>query len=158
MIVARYEKPIFNLACRMVRDADDAADITQSTFVKAYRKLETFNQSHKFFSWLYRIAVNESLNHLGRKVRAEDYQDDHPSALPEPDDDLLRSEAEAFLTRALAVMPFEQRIVIILKHLILLSYHEIAEILDIPEKTVKSRLYTARQVLRDQLTKQGYTR
>jgi RNA polymerase sigma-70 factor, ECF subfamily len=158
MLVLKYEKPIYNLAYRMAQNAEDAADITQTTFVKAYLRLDSFNPAHKFFSWLYRIAVNESLNQIERRRRAQTFHYDPPQSGPNPDEELEHKESCAHLARALAAMTLEQRVVIILKHLLLLPYREIAEILDISEKTVKSRLFTARHILRDQLVKQGYPR
>ena len=158
MLVERYEKPIFNLAYRMVRDADDAADVTQNAFVKAFRKIDTFNPDFKFFNWLYRIAVNEAINFLDRQKRARDFAYDPPTNPPLPDEDCHRHETNDLFTRALTAMTLDQRLVIILKHLISLSYRDIATILEIPEKTVKSRLFSARQVLREQLVEQGYKR
>jgi RNA polymerase sigma-70 factor, ECF subfamily len=158
MLVAQYEKPIYNLAYRMVGDADEAADIAQNAFVKAYRKLASYDPAHRFFSWLYRIAVNEALNHLAWRRRSRELNPDPPAAVPQPDDDFQLVETSDLLGRALAAMSLEQRVVIILKHLILLPYREIAAILEIPEKTVKSRLFAARHVLREQVIKQGYTR
>jgi len=158
MFVECYEKPIFNLAYRMVRDPDDAADITQNAFVKAYLKLDTYNPAYKFFNWLYRIAVNEALNHLSRKKRAQELAYEPPARPKTPDEDYQLSEMSDLLARALSAMAEEQRLVIILKHLLLLSYRDIASILEIPDKTVKSRLFSARQALKEQLVKQGYTR
>ena len=156
MLVARYEKPIFNTAYRMVRNADDAADITQNAFIKAYEKIDTFNPSYKFFNWLYRIAVNETLNLINRRKRRRDFEYDPPARIPSPEDDLELTEMGRSLQGALDAMAYDQRIVIVLKHLLLLPYREISDILDIPEKTVKSRLFSARHVLRSELIKQGY--
>jgi len=158
MLVERYERPIYNLAYRMAHDPDEAADIAQNTFVKAFRKLDTFDRSHRFFSWLYRIAVNEALNELARQRRARDFAYEPLADVPSPDADCQRNEANERLGRALAAMTLDQRLVIILKHLLFLSYRDIGTILEIPDKTVKSRLFTARQILKEQLIKQGYTR
>lgn len=158
MLVERYEKPIFNLACRMVHDHDDAADVTQNTFVKAFRKLDSYRPDYKFFNWLYRIAVNEALNLLDRQKRARDFAYEPPPAPSLPDEDCHRHETNDLLAQALSTMTLDQRLVIILKHLIFLTYRDIAAILGIPEKTVKSRLFSARQILREQLVKQGYER
>jgi len=158
MLVARYEKPIFNTAFRMVKNFDDAADITQNAFVKAYEKIDTFNPSYKFFNWLYKITVNETLNLIDRRKRRQDFDYDPPAGVPSPEDDLELNEMSHFLQKALDAMSYDQRIVIVLKHLLLLSYNEIANILDIPEKTVKSRLFSARHVLRKELINQGYMR
>jgi RNA polymerase sigma-70 factor (ECF subfamily) len=158
MLVARYEKPIFNTAFRMVKNFDDAADITQNAFIKAYEKIDTFNPSYKFFTWLYKITVNETLNLINRRNRRRDFEYDPPAHLPTPEDDLELNEMSLFLQKALDAMSYDQRIVIVLKHLLLLPYSEIAEILDIPEKTVKSRLFSSRHILRKELLKQGYMR
>ena len=158
MLVARYEKPIFNTAFRMVKNFDDAADITQNAFVKAFEKIDTFNPSYKFFNWLYKITVNETLNLINRRKRSREFEYDPPAHLPTPEDDLELNEMSLFLQRALDAMSYDQRIVIVLKHLLLLPYSEIADILGIPEKTVKSRLYSSRHILRQELIKQGYMR
>jgi RNA polymerase sigma-70 factor (ECF subfamily) len=158
MLVARYEKPIFNTAYRMVKNFDDAADITQSAFVKAFEKIDTYNPSYKFFNWVYKIAVNETLNLINRRKRRREFEYDPPARPPSPEDDLELNEMSHYLQKALDAMSYEQRIVIVLKHLLLLPYREIAEVLDIPEKTVKSRLFSSRHVLRKELIKQGYVR
>lgn len=158
MLVARYEKPIFNTAFRMVKNFDDAADITQNAFVKAYEKIDTFNPSYKFFTWLYKITVNETLNLINRRKRRLEFEYDSPAHLPTPEDDLELNEMSQYLQQALNAMSYDQRIVIVLKHLLLLPYSEIAEILGIPEKTVKSRLFSSRHILRKELLKQGYMR
>jgi RNA polymerase sigma-70 factor (ECF subfamily) len=158
MLVARYEKPIFNASFRMVKNFDDAADITQNAFIKAYEKIDSFNPSYKFFNWLYKIAINETLNLINRRKRRRDFEFDPPARLPSPEDDLELNEMGHFLQKALDCMSYDQRIVIVLKHLLLLPYSEISDILGIPEKTVKSRLFSSRHVLRSELIKQGYVR
>ncbi len=158
MLVARYEKPIFNTAFRMVRNLDDAADITQNAFVKAFEKIDTFNPSYKFISWLYKITVNETLNLINRRKRRREFEYDPPAGVPSPEDDLELNEIGHYLHKALDAMSYDQRIVIVLKHLMLLPYSEIAGILGISEKTVKSRLFSARHILRRELLKQGYMR
>jgi len=156
MIVARYERPIFNMAYRMVHNHDDAADVTQAAFVKAFEKIDTFNPAYKFFNWLYRIAVNESINLLNRHKRNRQIEVDLPDHQPTPEENYALNELNLQLQRALKGMSYEHRIVIVLKHLLLLSYRDISEILEISEKTVKSRLYSARQILKKQLAKEGY--
>jgi RNA polymerase sigma-70 factor (ECF subfamily) len=157
MLVERYQKPIYNTAYRMMHNSEDAADITQNSFVKAYEKIDSYNPSYKFFNWLYKIAVNEALNVINRRKRRRAFEYDPPAATPAPDEDFALNEMSSLLQTALNGMKFDHRVVIVLKHLLLLSYGEIAGILDIPEKTVKSRLFTARQVLREQLIQQGYS-
>jgi RNA polymerase sigma-70 factor (ECF subfamily) len=156
MLVDRYQKPIFNTAYRILHNAEDAADITQITFVKAYEKIDSYKPAYKFFSWLYKIAVNESINLINRRRRRRDFEYDPPAAPAGPDENYALNEMSDVLQTALATMNLDHRTVIILKHLLLLSYSDIAIILEIPEKTVKSRLFTARHALKQQLTQQGY--
>ncbi len=161
-IVDQYQKAIFNVAYRMVNDYEDAMDITQTAFIRAYENLDSYDPSHKFFSWLYRIAVNESLNHISKRKRqtrlayepgdsAEYGGQARTPAVPAE-----QSETEAMLQSALGRLNFDYRLVVILRHFLSLSYREIGDIIDVPEKTVKSRLFTGRQLLKEILVEQGY--
>ncbi|HMK38361.1 MAG TPA: sigma-70 family RNA polymerase sigma factor [Bacteroidota bacterium] len=158
LLVERHQRTIFNLALRMVRDSDDAADVSQSVFVKAYENLERFDPQFKFFSWLYRIAVNESLNALEQKRRFEGLEGNDLAAdtADEKDDEAVREEKR--IQDGLMMLNVDQRAVIVLKHMQGLSYREIAQVLDLPEKTVKSRLFSARQLFKDILKKKGVRR
>jgi RNA polymerase sigma-70 factor (ECF subfamily) len=155
LLVERHQRAIFNLALRMVRNYDDAADVSQSAFVKAYENLERFDPQYKFFSWLYRIAVNESLNSLEQKKRFEGLEgNDLAADTPdEKDDESVREERR--IQDGLMMLSVDQRAVIVLKHMQGLSYREIGQILDLPEKTIKSRLFSARQTFKDILKKKG---
>lgn len=155
-IVGRYERTVFNSAYRIVGDVEDAADITQATFVKVFEKIESYDPSYRFFSWLYRISVNEAYNFRKRKLQTATLAVEPETTQPGPYEDFRQLEMCEHLERALETMAYDHRIVIVLKHLMLLSYREIAEILTLPEKTVKSRLFSARQVLHRQLLEQGY--
>lgn len=155
-IVGRYEQTIFNAAYRIVGDAEDAQDITQVTFIKVFEKIDSFDPAFRFFSWLYRISVNEALNFRKRQNRAARLEVEPTSGQPGPYEELRQLERCEHLERALSAMTYDHRVIIVLKHLVMLSYRDIGEILDLPEKTVKSRLFTARQVLHRQLAKQGY--
>jgi RNA polymerase sigma-70 factor (ECF subfamily) len=154
-LLLRYEKPVYNAAYRMLHNADDARDVTQTVFLKVYENLDQYDPAHRFFSWVYRIALNESINWLKKSNRQEalDYetadQGDGPEAMV--NDEQLGESMEA----ALMGISSDYRAVIILKHVLGCSYIEISEALDIPEKKVKSRLYTARQLLQERLTQQG---
>jgi RNA polymerase sigma-70 factor (ECF subfamily) len=158
LLVERHQRAIFNLALRMVRDSDDAADVSQSAFVKAYENLERFDPQYKFFSWLYRIAVNESLNALEQKKRFEglDGKDLAAETPDEKDDEAVNEERR--IQDGLMMLNVDQRAVIVLKHVQGLSYREIGQILDLPEKTIKSRLFSARQTFKDILKKKGVRR
>ena len=154
-LLVRYEKPVYNAAYRMLHNADDARDVTQTVFLKVYENLDQYDPAHRFFSWVYRIALNESINWLKKSNRQQalDYdtadQGDGPEAMAS--DEQLGEGMEAALMR----ISSDYRAVIILKHVLGCSYVEISEVLDIPEKKVKSRLYTARQLLQERLTQQG---
>lgn len=154
-IVERHQKTVYNLALRMVRDPDEAADVAQAVFVKAYEKLKSFDPKFKFFSWIYRIAVNEALNVLDQRKRFDALDGVEPAeeVEEESDDDAIVQERR--IQDGLMMLNVDHRAVIILKHMQGLSYQEIAQILNLPEKTVKSRLFSARQTLRDILMRKG---
>jgi len=154
-LLDRYQKPIYNVALRMVGDADDAADLTQTVFVRAYEKLGTYDERYKFFSWLYRIAVNASLNFLEQKKRYDVLTDREISQEPRVEEQVEASDRVEKLENAILDLKTEYRIVIVLRHFHDLSYDEMGKILDLPEKTVKSRLFTARQMLKDILLRAG---
>jgi RNA polymerase sigma-70 factor (ECF subfamily) len=157
-MIEKYEKPIFNVAYRMVNDYEDAMDITQTAFVKAYENLDKYDPSHKFFSWLYKIAVNESLNHINKRKRTAKLKRDFAMGQRTADEHFAQSETAELLQDGLMELKFDYRVVVILRHFMSFSYREISDILGIPEKTTKSRLYTGRQQLREILVRQGYVR
>jgi RNA polymerase sigma-70 factor (ECF subfamily) len=147
-LVDRYEKPVFNIALRMVHDRNDACDVTQTVFSKTLENLRNFSSRHRFFSWIYRIAINESLNLLQNRKRQPlpllEVQDQGMS----PEEKAQAGELRKIVRRTLMGIKTEQRAVLILRHYLNLSYREIGKVLDIPEKTVKSRLYSARQQMK----------
>jgi len=151
ILVERYQGVLFNLALRTVGDFDEAQDVTQTAFVKAYRNLRSFDPRHRFFSWIYRITLNESLN----ARNAHRSFDSIPESVAAPQPDALelidRDERRHMLDRAIRELPELYRRVVELRHRSELSYREIAEALDIPEKTVKSRLFSARRRLAEAL-------
>jgi RNA polymerase sigma-70 factor (ECF subfamily) len=150
-VAKNYLKPIYNLALRMVQDSDLAADIVQSTFIKAFERLHTFEQGQKFFSWLYRIAIHESLNVLEKSRPTTSFLDEPRSHELSPSDKLLHRERDEAIQKALMKLSVEQRTVVVLRHFMDFSYGDMAEMLLIPEKTVKSRLFSARQRLKELL-------
>lgn len=156
-IVDEHERTIFNLVYRMVHNYEDAKDITQSVFIKAYENLHSYNPSFKFFSWLYRIAINECLNHNSKRKKVEQLNWDPPVRDKNPEDQVASNETSAQISAALMKLKISYRTVLVLKHFNDFSYKEISEILGIPEKTVKSRLFTGRQLLKDQLVEEGFS-
>jgi RNA polymerase sigma-70 factor (ECF subfamily) len=150
-LVVRYQGPIYNAAYRVLGRAEDAADIAQVVFLRIAERLDDYDPQYKFFSWIYRIAINESLNLLRRNGRDDPLDDDMD--FPGPDNaDPEWQFREAQLSRrvqgALMRMKADDRVVLTLRHFSECSYREIGVILAIDEKTVKSRLFEARGRLR----------
>lgn len=155
LLVEKYQGVVYNIALRMVKGPEDAEDIAQAAFLKAYEKLGTYRESFRFYSWLYRIAVNEALNFLDRQkrfTRLDDRIEDPRQAVDAESETRDRNER---IQEALMELKPDHRVVLILKHFEEFSYEEIGTILEIPVKRVKSRLFTARQVLREILVKKG---
>jgi RNA polymerase sigma-70 factor (ECF subfamily) len=146
-LVDRYQKRLFNVALRMVGNVQDAEDVTQTVFLNAFLKLRSYDPRFRFFSWIYRMTVNASLNTLKLRkptVTMEDVLvDPAPGAATDP-----AAEAEDRVGKALMRLKPDDRAVVVLCHFVSFSYQEIAEVLEIPVKTVKSRLFTARERLR----------
>jgi len=155
-LVDRYEGPLFNAAFRITGSVEDAMDATQAAFVNAYEKLHTFDPTYRFFSWIYRIVVNQALNLVGRRRAESELDSNTPTDASNPEVAFSEAEATGILQKALLELSPQYRLVVVLKHLEGCSYREIGELLGIPEKTVKSRLFTARQRLRAILTEQGF--
>lgn len=157
-LVDSYQKPIFNVSLRMLGDPQDAEDVSQSVFIKAYENLASYKPKHKFFNWIYRMAINESINLLKQKKRFTALDSGYEAVDASPDISYESAELSEQIGNSLMYLNPDYRIVIILRHLQFLSYREMAYILDIPEKTVKSRLFTARILLKDILLKKGIVR
>ena len=150
LLVRRYQNVMYTVALRMVGNGEDARDVTQDAFVKAYRQLATFDPNYKFFSWMYRIVVNESFNVI-RARRPQEPIDSEVATKGNPFETALAGERHAHIEAALQRLTPDYRSVVVLRHFGGQSYSEIAEALSIPEKTVKSRLFTARQLLGEML-------
>jgi RNA polymerase sigma-70 factor (ECF subfamily) len=149
-LVERYQKVLYNVTYRMVHDAEDARDLVQGALVKAYERLEDYDPTYRFFSWIYRILINDTLNLLKRRrphQTLEGQGERVPAPQAGPQADLEKRELERSVRSALMTLSDEYRVVVVLKYFAELSYGEMSAALSIPEKTVKSRLYTARQRL-----------
>lgn len=150
VLVDRYQLTMYRTALSIVKDPAIAKDVTQNGFVKSWEKLDTYNANYKFYSWLYRIITNEALN----KVRGDNKT---KSLSPNQTDGetpfvkMIRKEENRQLYKAIDSLDRKFSSVIYLRHFEELSYAEIAEALEIEEKTVKSRLYGARMKLRERL-------
>jgi len=154
-LVDKYQHVIFNTALKMVGDYQDARDVAQTVFIRAYERLGTYDPSYKFFSWIYKMAVNESINTITRRRDHAPLTENAGTAVAAPDEQFERDEICGMVQDAIAELPLEYRVILVLRHFADLSYRDLSYILDIPEKTVKSRLFTARQRLGDVLRSKG---
>ena len=150
-LVLKYQRPLYNAAYRVLGREEDARDITQVVFLRIAERLEGYDARYKFFSWVYRIALNESLNLLRRAGREQplgDDADEREGEGADPESKLASAQVSREVQRALMQMKFTDRAVLTLRHFSECSYEEIASILELKVETVKSRLFEARGRLR----------
>ncbi|WP_421218097.1 RNA polymerase sigma factor RpoE [Aeromonas enteropelogenes] len=159
LLVKKYQHKVVNLVARYVNNPGDVPDVAQEAFIKAYRALPTFRGESAFYTWLYRIAVNTAKNYLtsqGRRPPSSDVEADEAEsygggeALQEvstPENLALTDEIKRTVFAAIEVLPEDLRTAITLRELEGLSYEEIAEIMDCPVGTVRSRIFRAREAI-----------
>ena len=133
----------------MLGNRQDAEDVTQTAFGNAFAALHTYDPSYRFFSWIYRMTVNEALNTQKRRRNVVSLDGSFDIAAPGVSPSA--ADAEDRVGRALLELKPDDRAVVVLKHFVSFSYEEISDVLDVPVKTVKSRLFTARERLRQSL-------
>lgn len=156
-VVGRYQGSVFNVCYRMLGERMEAEDLAQETFIRAYQRLETFDEDRPFGPWVRRVATNLCLNHL-QKRRPESYSLDEErdqsvgTVRDGPELRLVGSEETLNIRQAIADLPAHYRAAIELRHYQELSYAEMSEALDLPLSDVKSHLYRARRVLAKRLT------
>ncbi|MDR4987507.1 MAG: RNA polymerase sigma factor [Bacteroidales bacterium] len=159
LLVRNYQAAVYHVLYQMLQQHEEAEELAQEVFVKAYEKLETFNYRSKFFSWIYRIAINTAISHIKKSqrfVRLERLPEDagrNPDSVDKP---VMEKERDVMLQRAMGELGENYRAVIVLHYFKELSYAEIAEVLDLSEKKVKSRLYDGRKLLKGILERQGF--
>ena len=158
-LVAAYEKNVYNLALRMTGSPEDAEDMAQEAFIKAYSSLPSFRGDSKFSVWLYRIVSNVCLDHLRKKSRrgavslsvedddGEDVQLDLPDTSQSPEELLEKKMTREAVQRGLAALPPDARQILLLREIQGLSYEEIGRVLELDPGTVKSRIFRARKRL-----------
>jgi len=154
-LVSQYQRPVFNAAYRILGNTEDAADATQTVFLKVFEHIADYDQKFKFFSWVYRIAINESLNQVKKRHKQQPLDDSQVSPWQGPAEDLDSKQICKRVQAALMLLNEDYRTVVVLKHISGCSYLQISEILQLPEKTVKSRLYSARQQMKKTLQNDG---
>ena len=158
-LVEKYRQRVYRLAYNVLRNSEDAMDVAQEAFIKAYQAMPTFRGQSAFYTWLFRIAMNvahDKARQRGAQGRAfgtervteEEWERTMPDSSEEPDRAAARAQDRERITRALEALPEHHRAIIMLSDLEGLSYREIADVLDIPMGTVMSRLHNARKRLR----------
>ena len=159
LLVKKYQHKVVNLVARYVNNPGDVPDVAQEAFIKAYRALPTFRGESAFYTWLYRISVNTAKNYLtsqGRRPPSSDVEADEAEyygggeALQEvatPENLALTDEIKRTVFTAIEALPEDLRTAITLREMEGLSYEEIAEIMDCPVGTVRSRIFRAREAI-----------
>lgn len=163
LLVRKYQHRVIAVINRYVRDPDEAMDVAQETFVKAYRALDRFRGESAFYTWIFRIAVNTAKNHIVSRGRrppdadieveeAEHYEGgEWLHELANPENELFKDELERAVYRALEKLPEDLRTAVTLREFDGLSYEEIAEVMDCPVGTVRSRIFRAREAIDNEI-------
>ncbi len=163
ILVGKYQHKILKLVGRYVRDPDEAMDVAQEAFIKAYRALGSFRGDSAFYTWLYRISINTAKNHIAAaRRRPEDYNMDlqdpeqyelhgRLSSIDTPEGNVLSEEIRQTVNAAIEALPEDLRTAIILREMEGMSYEEIATTMECPVGTVRSRIFRAREAIDKQL-------
>ena len=159
LLVRKYQHKVISLVGRFVRSPEEAEDVAQEAFVKAYRALANFRGDSAFYTWLYRIAVNTAKNHLvaqGRQVSTVDVETEDAEQFASadglreydtPEGLLLSRELAEYINKALTALPEDLRMAVTLREFEGLSYDEIAQVMECPVGTVRSRIFRAREAI-----------
>ena len=165
LLVLKYQGRVAQLVSRYVSNAAEVEDVTQEAFIKAYRALPKFRGDSAFYTWLYRIAANAAKNHLvalGRRPTTDMALDDSesyevPGRLKDnesPDEVIMGQQLEAVISQAIEALPLELKAALTLREFEGLSYDEIAEVLECPIGTVRSRIFRAREAIDQKVASQ----
>ena len=159
LLVIKYQHKIFAVISRFIRDSAEVQDVAQDAFIKAYRALPNFRGDSAFYTWMYRIAINTAKNHLvarNRRPPASDLDVEEAEYFPDndnihemntPERNLLRDELHGVIDQAFKDLPDDLRMAVTLRELDGLSYEEIAEVMECPIGTVRSRIFRAREAI-----------
>lgn len=154
VLVKRYERQIYSLAYRLTNDSEEAQDLGQEAFIKIYRSLDKYDPGRPFFSWMYKVAANQCYSMLRQKREAmtsldevADFVPSDPEVASHPELYAENAETRRRVREALAGLPENYRMPLVLRYLEDLSYREIAEMLDLSLSAVESRIHRGRQML-----------
>jgi RNA polymerase sigma-70 factor (ECF subfamily) len=157
LLIENYEKYVYNVILRIVEEKEEAKDIAQETFIKAYMNIKTFRKDSSFKTWIYRIAVNTAMDYLRRKVRSKiDLVTTHEDGLEvknfqTPEEVIEQKLTIEMVRKEISKLPLDYKVALILKDIEGMSYEEISNILKINLGTVKSRIWRARNLLRERM-------
>ncbi len=167
-LIKKYRGSVYNLVYRMIENRQEAEDIVQETFIKAFNALITFNEEFAFSTWLFKIATNNCIDTL-RKRKLQTYSLDTPVQTKDgevsrdfaderysPEQSTISSESTSIILDSVESLPKKYQLVINMRHKEDRSYEEISELLEIPIGTVKARIFRAREILKRKLKERGY--
>ena len=165
-LILKHEKIVYNVALRMMNHSEDAKDISQEVFLKAYRNIKNFDERSMFSTWLYRITTNTCIDEMRKRKGKQNYSleeelENEDGSMQRqiadegdtPEESLMRGEEKGEILQALDTLSEEHRAAIILRDVKGLSYEEISEIIELPMGTVKSRISRARNQLKNEILK-----
>lgn len=167
LLMLKYQHKIVSLVGRYLKDQDEVLDVCQEAFLKAYRALPRFRGDSAFYTWLYRIAINTAKNHLVSKARrppdtdvdidSAEVQDNHSSLkdTENPENNLAKLQLEATVMKAIGDLPEELKVAVTLREFEGLSYEDIAEVMQCPVGTVRSRIFRAREAIEKRIDALG---
>lgn len=168
ILLRKYQRSVYSICLRMVRNREEAEDLAQDAFVKVFAMLDRYNPSYAFSSWLFKITSNLCIDFIRKKriegvpmdepVRSDkgDYIRQFETSVDDPETASLKRERSGYLSRAIESLPPHYRLMVILRHQEELSYEEIAAAVGVPLGTVKARIHRARQMLRKKLEELGF--
>jgi len=161
LLVVKYQKRIFNVIFRIVKDPVAVEDLAQEAFLNAFKAIKSFKGGSSFYTWLYRIAANVSINYLSKNKKAKFVDDENleraslseraPGQEISPERRTLNRESARAISKAIETLPDDIKKAVVLREYEGLSYEEIAEIMDCPIGTVRSRIFRGRNILKDLL-------
>lgn len=161
LLILKYQRRIFNVIYRIVRDQNIVEDLAQDTFLNAYNSIKNFKRQSSFYTWIYRVAVNISLNYLAKQkklktvddtiMETEDIVEKMSTYDVSPEKSLGSKESTSIIFKAINKLPDDMRIAVMLRDYEGLSYQEVSEVMDCPIGTVRSRIFRGRAILKETL-------
>ena len=163
LLILKYQSKLFATILNVVKHRELAEDIIQEAYMKAFSKLDTLKDHNQFYAWIKRIALNLALNHFERAKRVVDVENEEDDTsfferIPDgesPEELLVKDELKKYVRHFVEALPDKLRVVVVLREIEDMSYEEISDMMNIPIGTVRSRLFNARQMIKDRLVNQG---